>query len=151
MSSHREDNVSARLMYLVGKLDACRRRTDNEHATLGKLIRAPVVRRHELVDRRRQISTRRRHRRPIAITGGDYNRRGAPRIARGRDQVRRAAIVAPFNSENVAQGFDGRPGAAGVLLEKPDEFARAHETIGVVAFVRESGQSRHPVRRQQAE
>ena len=121
---------------------------DHQHAALGQAVRVAVRHWSEASDGWRHGGARRRHDRHVVGATREHQGAAAPVAAGGSDPV---AVVGPAHRQDRRLGLDRRVHRRRVTRHEVDHLGRAHEAVGVGAFITMARQPREPVRRQQAE
>jgi hypothetical protein len=142
----RDGDLAPRAQQLIRDLQAGGGRADHERPAGAQPVGPLVVEHGDLVDPVGQLRGDGGDLRPVEGARREDDRVGLPRPVRGGDDV---AVLAARDGGHLRPGPEGRVAVLRVALEERDELRDRHEAVRVVAVVRQAGQARLPVRRQQ--
>ena len=148
MLTDRERHRSPRAANLVGELNPCSRRADDQHAAVGQSGRIPIVERGDLLDGRRQRRAHRRHARNVVSAARKHDAAAADIAAGRRDAI---AVIGPRHRRDVRIGADRRARHGGEARDEVDHLGHRHVAVRIRAVVVMVGQPALPVGRQQSQ
>ena len=145
-SPDRQTHTPARLQQLLRKLQARRRRPNDQNTSRRQVVRPPIRQRRHRLHRGRQLLTALRHVGDIAGTRRQHDA-VARELALARADAPAGAVLAHAGHGDVA--LDRRAGRVGVALETRHHLRHCHVPVGIGSVVEPARHATLPIRREE--